>query len=999
MSRFRPISIVIFALFALCAWAQNDATLVGTVTDQSGAVQPNASIEATETASGGKYTGTTDERGTYRIANMQPGTYRVQVTQTGFAPAAANVELLVGQTVTLAFALRVESLQQTVAVTAEAPLVNTETQDVGGNIDRRQMDGLPLLGRNWLDLSMLVKGVTANDVAGNRPGVQRDDQFQLNLDGQQITQDLSTSSGFGQMRISRDAIAEYQLVNSQFDISQGRSLGTQVQAVTRSGANDIHGTFYGNFRRDALNAADFVARKVLPYSDTQLGATFGGPIIKDKLQYFAAYEHESEPNTVFVSPQAYQVAGQPIVGLSFPNTNTQYSLLARGDYEPSASDHISVRGTFWNFTNPFTNLSSASYPAAAQAAHRYADSVVGNWSHVFTSNLVLKVNAGWFKYFFKYTFAAGIAATPRYIFPGLTVGPGFNYPENFYQRHPQVTPELSWHHLQHDFKVGADILERQDGGYWPLNGRGSVSFATLPPDAAARFPLSDWNDSAAWNFTGLTSSITTVTQSFYQNPNIYTPRPTYGVWVGDTWHVLRKLTLTLGIRWDADLGQYNPPNIHATNVTVTNGFDPPNFQVGYLPNVRTTNDWAPRFGVSWATPHNWVFRGGIGMYYSFNETQLALGPEVGNAQTALSSTFVNNGRPDFLTNWTGGFTAQQFLNGTAPLPPQAYTTYAPDMDDPRVLQATGGFQKQIGNSWSFDSDFVFFKGSHLAWSRDINSFYDPASGYPVNANPPKGPVNPAGASNIRPNPNFQGITYFESNLISEYMAVASSITKRFSSRWQAGITNTIMIKNNDEGSGGLPTQGFSEIANINNYYCPSCSWGRSPSFQRDTFRFNGVYQGPWGLNFSGIIYIGTGTYWNDSFVAPAGKYALQAGQFGDNLLVNSPTAAAGSVAATIPTNVQSRFSGPAQILYGSQLPRDGLKGLPLYKTDFRLSKDFKFRERLVFTAMAEGFNLFNHPNYGSYQTVVNLPGFGNPVQNTSISYVPREFQFAFHVSF
>src|SRR6516164_3262000 len=113
MSRFRSISILVFlAVFVACAWAQNDATLVGTVTDQSGAAQPHASIDATETTSGRKYTGITDERGAYRIANMQPGTYRVQVTQGGFAPAVANIELLVGQTVALPFALNVASLQQ-----------------------------------------------------------------------------------------------------------------------------------------------------------------------------------------------------------------------------------------------------------------------------------------------------------------------------------------------------------------------------------------------------------------------------------------------------------------------------------------------------------------------------------------------------------------------------------------------------------------------------------------------------------------------------------------------------------------------------------------------------------------------------------------------------------------------------------------------------------------------------------------------------------------------
>src|SRR5262249_32966368 len=146
--------------------------------------------------------------------------------------------------------------------------------------------------------------------------------------------------------------------------------------------------------------------------------------------------------------------------------------------------------------------------------------------------------------------------------------------------------------------------------------------------------------------------------------------------------------------------------------------------------------------------------------------------------------------------------------------------------------------------------------------------------------------NPPGAKvPIRPNPAYAGITYFETNLISEYMAVASSITKRFSRHWQASITDTIMIKNNDDGSGGLATQGFSEIANINNYYCSSCSWGRGVGFQRNTFRFNGVYQGPLGLNLSGIVYMGTGSYWDNNYPSVSGIYALQAGQFGDNLFI------------------------------------------------------------------------------------------------------------------
>jgi hypothetical protein len=684
--------------------------------------------------------------------------------------------------------------------------------------------------------------------------------------------------------------------------------------------------------------------------------------------------------------------GQAIVGLSFPNTNTQYSILARGDYTISSADHLSVRGTFWNFTNPFANLTAQSYPAAAELSHRYAESVVANYSHVFTPNLVFKANVGWFKYFFSYNFAAGVAPTPVYHFPGLTIGPGFNYPEKFFQRDPQVTPELTWHHLKHDVKVGVDFLGRKDGGFWPLNSRGSVTLATLPANVAALFPLADWNNAAAWNLAGLSSDVTTVTQSFYRNPNIYTPRPTWGVWLGDTWHALSNLTFTLGIRWDADLGQYNPPGLMSTSILITNGFDAPNTQAGYRAGVKVINDWAPRFGVSYAAPHNWVFRAGIGMFYGVNETQLALGPETSNGgQTVLANTFINDGQPGFITNWARGVTAQQYLSGSVPAPPQTLTTFAPDIDDPRVLQVSAGFQKQIGSSWSFDSDFIFSKGTHLANGQDINVFLDPkGSGYALNPSPPLS-LNPTGAI-IRPDPAYQGITYFETNLISEYMAVASSITKRFSQRWQGSITDTIMIKNNDQGSGGLPSQGFSEIANINNILCPSCEWGRGVGFQRNTFRFNGVYQGPWGVTMSGIVYLGTGSYFDDSYSAPAGRLDLASGQYGDNLLISS-------TGVTIPANVLSRFNGPATFATGSTLPRDALKGLPLYKTDMRLSKDFKIIERFRFTTMVEAFNVFNHPNYGSYQTVVNLPNFGTPTQDTSISYVPREIQIAFRASF
>ena len=180
-----------------------------------------------------------------------------------------------------------------------------------------------------MELSKLVKGITANDVT-NTPGVGSDDMFQLNLDGQQITQKIA-GSGFGQPRFSRESIAEFQIVTNMFDITQGRSAGIQVQAISKSGTNMNSGSFYGYFRDDKLNAPDPVAKKVLPYSNQQIGGTFGGPIVKDKLHYFASYEYEREPGTFFSSPST--LPGQTF---TVPYKNGQKSFLARVDDQLSS---------------------------------------------------------------------------------------------------------------------------------------------------------------------------------------------------------------------------------------------------------------------------------------------------------------------------------------------------------------------------------------------------------------------------------------------------------------------------------------------------------------------------------------------------------------------------------------------------------------------------------------------------------------------------------------
>src|SRR6516225_9726989 len=175
-----------------------------------------------------------------------------------------------------------------------------------------------------------------------------------------------------------------------YDISQGRSLGEQLNAISRAGTNDIHGTFYGNFRRDNFNASDFVAHTVLPYQDTILGGTFGGPIIKDKLHYFGAYEHQGTPATVLVAPPAYAALPVGQNSLQFATPNNQYNLLARGDYNLASKNTISLRAVFWN-DHQISCACTTNYPTSETQVHTYTPSVSGTWTSVLTPEVVQEV--------------------------------------------------------------------------------------------------------------------------------------------------------------------------------------------------------------------------------------------------------------------------------------------------------------------------------------------------------------------------------------------------------------------------------------------------------------------------------------------------------------------------------------------------------------------------------------------------------------------------------
>ena len=950
----------------ISAHGQTQALLSGTVTDESAAVLPGATVTATELSTGRQYVAVADDRGAYRLVNMEAGTYKVQAELQAFATVVIpKVELLVGQRGTLAFVLKVAGLEETFTVTGEAPLVNTASAQVAGNVDRRQMEELPLQGRNWIELSMMVKGITSNAV-GDRPGVERDQAFQLNLDGQQITQKIA-SSGFGQPKLSREAIAEFQVITNLFDVTQGRSYGVQVQAISRAGTNKLDGAVYGYFRDDKFNAADFVAGRVLPYANQQMGVAMGGPIVRDKVHFFGVYEYERQPNTIVSAPPA--LAGQTF---SFPTKDVHHTFLGRGDWQLSARDHVMVRGQYWRWQNPFTQITGTEHPSQAATRIRDDTAIVGSWTRVLSDAMVHELKVGYSHYYWLNQMADRERFhdfVPSYVFPGLTVGARENYTQEFFNDTPSFRYDLSWHRGRQDFKIGGEYLAWHDSGQFFKRRRGEYFFTALPDDLSRRIPADAWNDPSRWDFSGLDPIAQRFDQFFAEDWSLDIPRPTIALWLGDTWRVRDKLTFNLGVRWDYDHGVTAPPGVKETDAIVNNGVETLN--LGYKNGIRDFNNLAPRFGFTYSVreKNDVVVRGGTGLFYSVQHSNPTFAHQMFNGQRVLTVAFLNDGTPGFIADPRRGITADDILSGRVALPPQSPQVISPGYEQPYTWQSVLGIQKQIGDAMAVDADLTYWRGYDEGRSWDPNLFFDPITGY--NLDP---------RQFGRPNPQFDAFEWRISDGKSDYMALATSFSRRYRNNFQAGLTYTLMFFKHD--TNNLETS----PASADNQFDLDAEWARSTDFQRHTMRANGIYRLPFGFSLAAAYFFGSGNYFPTFYAArPFAKPGV------NRLNIGAPI--------QIPADVANRFDGPSVIGTGEVVPRNALKGDPLHKLDLRLTKEFSLGGDVKLSGIAELFNVLNHSNFGTYNGQINSSTFGQPRQDLNGAYLPRVMQLAFRLAF
>ncbi len=318
----KTLGVVVFLIsVAVVGVAQVDTgSLVGTVKDASGALLPNVTVTATNTDTGIATPTKTEQNGDYVITPLHIGRYSVSVEATGFQrEIRKDIVLDVQQTLRLDFSLKVGSVSETMEVSGAPPLLETESASLGNVVTAETVEELPLNGRRYTDLAELTSGVAkviegpvnggstpTNGNAGGSFAVNgtRGDQNNFTLDG---IDNNSNDNGDVAVLSSVDAIAEFKIETLNYSPEFGRSGGAVINATTKSGTNKIHGSAWEFLRNDALDAAQYGFGSVLtkaPYKQNQFGATFGGPIKKDKAFFFVDYEgtriHQAQSDIVTV---------------------------------------------------------------------------------------------------------------------------------------------------------------------------------------------------------------------------------------------------------------------------------------------------------------------------------------------------------------------------------------------------------------------------------------------------------------------------------------------------------------------------------------------------------------------------------------------------------------------------------------------------------------------------------------------------------------------------
>ncbi len=653
MRKLLTLMMLVFATATLSygqATSVNGGSIQGTITDPSGAVIPGATVTITGNDTNTSKTVTTDSAGFYGVGPFNPGPYTVAVSRSGFESLSVKTVIRTGTATSGSFKLTLGSSSETVEVNAGAIQLNTDQAGVSGVITTAQLDTLPVNGRNILDFAQLQPGVQLQAGGNNDGGFDPTKAgysalsfsgisgrtTRILLDGQDITDETVGTTIYN---VSQGSVGEFQVNRATSDVSGEITASGSVLASTRSGTNAFHGQGFYAFQDQRVGAATFQGIGN-PFQRNQFGGGVGGPIIKDKLFFFADAERLKQDQSAGIN-----LAG-PFTGIqsAFPQVASPardtYSA-GRLDYSGPKGIHFFVRVNYeansfqtGSFYSTYANRDNA--PGIAGGA----DFITGKFTHSFRGsyekfhNLIGDTTAGNTS-IYNPAATAGIGFV--YLDGPFQNGPNPNAPQQTFQSDKQLRYDGSWSKGAHQIRYGGSLNRIQGGGLAAFFGYGPqvnvTSSGLLPGDTC------DASGSCQPGVDYIPYAIQISNDQGYSSeiPGFGLPGGSLSDWrtgfyAVDSWKIRPTFTLTFGARYDRDTGRTNSDlaPIPCSAIVAANFTSVP-----CTGNSQLLDQWGAGLGNRVAQPNRnvgpqigfnynpgmapkTVLRGGIGLYYESN---------------------------------------------------------------------------------------------------------------------------------------------------------------------------------------------------------------------------------------------------------------------------------------------------------------------------------------------------------------------------------------------
>jgi hypothetical protein len=912
---------VFLLLFLVCSMSRvtygqgGEADVAGVVTDPSGAVLAGVQVTLTNTDTGVVRTLSTQASGDYRFTAVAPGTYSVGVRAQGFSPESINgLTLALGVHLTENITLKTGSEQQTVEVSGEVPLIDYQDTSVGGLIEQRQIDTLPIPNRQYLDLSLLLPGTTQAATRTFYNNVQSGGGGYFYANGFMLDGVTNTWAEQGEPRqnVPEGAVSEFKVYVSQFPAEFGLAMGGMTTVQTKGGTNQFHGEVFEYFRNEGLSAdnkfqqeaevADKTGRP--PFLRNQFGGDIGGPIIKDRTHFYAAYERtQTDQAYTLTAPVQYYSS----LNGNFDEPSHDQMLTVRGDHQINNNQQLFARyAQEWNeLTREGCGGSSTIYCYDGQIPRHSI--VIG---HTWQINPAM-VNDAHFQYAYssyqlgpyngtiptqpsQLTAANFSEISTAYVFPSFSYGK--NYAQVGIEKHIELNDAFSLEHKNHTFKFGGDLIYVPYVDSSALNSQGVFTFST---DQV-------FNPSNPATIAALRGPI------LYQAtiPPIVTNLPSaqLGLFAQDDWKVTRRLTLNLGLRYDREYGSSFMATLNPANYN-------PRIPFQGDPSKRGAKlNFGPRFGLTWdPLGHgNDIVRAGYGIYYNNIQTELNEG-EKQNYQVC-NITITNPSYP----NPYNGLSPSDFCSTAPP----TVTILSPDFRNAYSQQYSAGYTHQFSPNLSIIADGVY---QHILrdWRiQDLN--------FPVNG--------------VRPIPTFGQILQHASIGKANYKALYLRLDKRFSSRFLATVSYTLSSAKDNN-----PQTNVTNYANYNQDYGPS------NVDQRNALVASGSVILPFKITLGGI--------WTVRSSQPFNAY--------------SGTYDADGTEQYVPGTTRNQGNrGLNLALVG--VPASQIQSSKYNDFDIRVSKTVFSHDSKSLEVIGQAFNLFGHLNLLVANQVTNAtsPTFG-----------------------